>query len=410
MKEGWRDTSIGDVCDVVNGGTPKTNVATFWGGKHMWITPAEMGRRSDPYVDTTARRLTDAGLTAANLLPAYSVILSSRAPIGHLVINSIPMATNQGCKGLVPKPSIHFKYLYYYLGSVVGLLNDLGTGATFKELSGGKLKEVPIPLPPLSEQHRIVAILDEAFAGLATAIANAEKNLKNARDLFEGSVSAVFTAKGDDWISLQIGDVATTQYGLSGTLNSDGVGYRIFRMGEVQRGAMVDSGRMKYINIDRAEFESYRLRRGDILFNRTNSVDLVGKTGRFDLEGDYCFASYLIRVTFDPEKMDSRFAAYLMNANDFLARIRSKAARSVNQANINATILRGQKIDLPSSVQLQRKFADKFDELSSAARRLEKHYETRMLELESLKQSILQKAFSGELTAPPLSAIKEAAE
>jgi type I restriction enzyme, S subunit len=151
----------------------------------MWITPAEMGRRSNPYVGETERQLTDVGLSAANLLPSRSVILSSRAPIGHLVINTVPMATNQGCKGLVPKSNLDHKYLFYYLGSIVGLLNDLGTGATFKELSGGKLKEVPIPLPSLPEQQRIVAILDDAFAGLAIATANAEKNLKNARELFE---------------------------------------------------------------------------------------------------------------------------------------------------------------------------------------------------------------------------------
>jgi len=175
VREGWQNATIADVCDVVNGGTPKTGVAANWGGKYMWITPAEMGGRSDPYVGETERQLTDLGLTAANLLPTHSVILSSRAPIGHLVINTVPMATNQGCKGLVPKASLDHKFLFYYLGSVVGLLNDLGTGATFKELSSGKLKQVPIALPPLPEQQRIVAILDEALVGLATASANADK-------------------------------------------------------------------------------------------------------------------------------------------------------------------------------------------------------------------------------------------
>jgi len=135
VRPGWRKATIGEVCEVVNGGTPKTGVAANWGGAHMWITPAEMGGRSDPYVGETVRKLTGAGLAAANLLPPHSVILSSRAPIGHLVINTVPMATNQGCKGLVPKSSLDHKYLFYYLESIVGLLNDLGTGATFKELS-----------------------------------------------------------------------------------------------------------------------------------------------------------------------------------------------------------------------------------------------------------------------------------
>src|SRR5581483_5645200 len=118
MKERWREATSGEVCDVVNGGTPKTGVATNWGGPHLWITPAEMGGRGDPYVAETERQLTNAGLASANLLPVHSVILSSRAPIGHLVINTAPMATNQGCKGLVPKAGLNHKYLFYYLKSI----------------------------------------------------------------------------------------------------------------------------------------------------------------------------------------------------------------------------------------------------------------------------------------------------
>ena len=153
----------------------------------MWITPAEMGGRSDPYVRETERQLTDAGLAAANLLPPYSVILSSRAPIGHLVINTVPMATNQGCKGLVPKPELDCKFLYYFLRSIVGHLNDLGTGATFKELSGGKLKEVLIPLPPPTEQRRIVSVLDEAFAAAEQLESNYRRQLESLTEL-KGSV------------------------------------------------------------------------------------------------------------------------------------------------------------------------------------------------------------------------------
>jgi type I restriction enzyme S subunit len=135
MKSGWNKKTIGDVCDVVNGGTPKTRVASYWDGPHQWITPAEMGKRNSPYIGVTARSLTDAGLqnSSARLLPPESVILSSRAPIGHLVINTELMATNQVCKGLVPHDQLEHQFLYYYLISIVDLLNDLGTGATFKE-------------------------------------------------------------------------------------------------------------------------------------------------------------------------------------------------------------------------------------------------------------------------------------
>ncbi len=209
MKTGWQLKTIGEICDVVNGGTPKTGVVDFWDGPHPWITPAEMGKRSTLYINQTERTITDAGLrnSSAKLLPQHSVILSSRAPIGHLVINTVPLATNQGCKGLVPRNGLDSKYLYYYLVSIVPLLNDLGTGATFKELSGGKLKEVPVPVAPLPEQHRIVAFLDEAFDGIATAKANAENNLQNARALFESHLQAVFTERGEGWVEKRLQDV-----------------------------------------------------------------------------------------------------------------------------------------------------------------------------------------------------------
>jgi len=118
----------------MNGGTPKKGIPEYWGDGHLWITPAEMGKRSRPFANETARTTTDLGLrkSSAKMLPTYSVILSARDPIGHLVINTQPMATNQGCKGLIPNSQIRYKFLYYYLGSIVDLLNSLGTGATFR--------------------------------------------------------------------------------------------------------------------------------------------------------------------------------------------------------------------------------------------------------------------------------------
>jgi type I restriction enzyme S subunit len=226
MKAGWQLKAIGAVCDVVNGGTPKTGVSEYWDGPHQWITPAEMGKRASPYIAETERTITDLGLqnSSARMLPPHSVILSSRAPIGHLVINTETMATNQGCKGLVPDASVEHKFLYYYLTSIVGLLNDLGTGATFKELSGGKLKEVTIPVPPKSEQRRIVSILDEVFDGIATAKAGAEKNLQNARALFESQLQSIFAQKHNGWIQTTIGDQLTLQRGFDITKGQQGAG------------------------------------------------------------------------------------------------------------------------------------------------------------------------------------------
>jgi type I restriction enzyme M protein len=105
------------------------------------------------------------------------------------------------------------------------------------------------------------------------------------------------------WETVKIGDIATTQYGLSLPMNETGAGFKIFRMGEVQDGRLLDTGKMKYANVSPEEFEVYRLRTGDVLFNRTNSFELVGKTGIFELDGDYCFASYLVRLNVDRSRI-----------------------------------------------------------------------------------------------------------
>ncbi len=193
--EGWQTKTIDDVCEVVNGGTPKTGIADYWDGKHQWITPAEMGKRLTPYIGETARSLTDLGLanSSARLLPPFSVILSSRAPIGHLVINTKPMATNQGCKGLVPSKAIEHKYLYYYLTSIVDLLNDLGTGATFKEISGGKLKEVKVPICPLPEQHLIIKQLDTLSAETQRLESIYQQKLEALGELKKSLLNQAFT-------------------------------------------------------------------------------------------------------------------------------------------------------------------------------------------------------------------------
>ena len=157
--------SLGEVCTVINGGTPNTKNIEFWNGKHAWITPAEMGNLKSPFLNSSKRTLTDEGLgnSSAQLLPEHSVILSSRAPIGHLVINEIPMATNQGCKGLIPNENLNYKYLFYFLYANKQYLNELGSGTTFAEISGSKLKSVLIPILSLEKQRDVVKKLDRAF-------------------------------------------------------------------------------------------------------------------------------------------------------------------------------------------------------------------------------------------------------
>ncbi len=197
----WKKVELGDVCSIVNGGTPKSEVAEYWDGDLNWITPKEMGKLLSREISSTERKITDKGMknSSAKLLPINSVILSSRAPIGHLAINKALMATNQGCKGLVPSEALNYEYLYYFLSHSKQLLNDMGSGATFKELSGSKLATVEIPLPSLQVQLKIVTKLDAIFAEIDKATAAAEANANNAEALFQSYLTEVFERGGDGW-------------------------------------------------------------------------------------------------------------------------------------------------------------------------------------------------------------------
>jgi len=123
---------LGQLCEIVSGATPKTSIAGYWDGDIDWATPADLSRLRGAYIDETPRKITAAGLAtcAASLLPVGSVLLSSRAPIGHVAINTRLMATNQGFKSLVPNPELlDAKYLYYWVRAHKDYLQSLGNGA-----------------------------------------------------------------------------------------------------------------------------------------------------------------------------------------------------------------------------------------------------------------------------------------
>lgn len=160
MKEGWIFKKIKEVAEVVGGSTPKTNIEEYWGEGHFWVTPAELD--GSKYIGKTVRTITDKAIEKTNLslLPVGTVLLSSRAPIGKVCITRAPMYCNQGFKNLICGEKLYNEYAYYYLKNNVSFLQSLGTGATFKEISKKVVEGITIPIPPLSEQHRIVEELD----------------------------------------------------------------------------------------------------------------------------------------------------------------------------------------------------------------------------------------------------------
>lgn len=167
MRTDWLDTTLGDIAEIVSGATPKTAVEQYWGGRVPWATPKDLSELNGIFIESTARTLSVDGLKScpASLLPANSVLLTSRAPIGLVAICTVPMATNQGFKSLVPdRVRVDPKFLYWWLRCHRPQLEAMGNGATFKEISKRTVGRARISLPPIEEQQRIAEVLDAADA------------------------------------------------------------------------------------------------------------------------------------------------------------------------------------------------------------------------------------------------------
>lgn len=163
----WPSVKLKDCCDVVGGATPKRNVPEYWDRPSVpWVTPKDVSNLKSPVLDDAPEYISDAGFRscATYMLPEGSVLVTSRAPIGNIAIAGRDMCTNQGFKSLVPGPGVDGRYLYFCMLSYSEKLQALGNGATFKEVSKKIVEEFEIPLPPLTEQKRIAAILDKADA------------------------------------------------------------------------------------------------------------------------------------------------------------------------------------------------------------------------------------------------------
>ena len=395
----WEVRPLGEVCRVVNGGTPKTSVPEYWGGEHRWITPAEMGNLSSPYVADTSRKLTSLGLSncSASLSPANSVILSTRAPIGHLVINTEPMATNQGCRTLVPGSGIHDKYLYFYLDSIRGVLDALGTGATFRELSSGVLKRITIPVPSLPEQTQIVGILEEALPGIAAGRVNAEKNLRNAHALFESHLQSVFTQRGEGWSERALGDLATFRNGINFTKSSRGESVRIVGVKDFRSGFWAPLDNLDTVTTGGALTDADVLREDDLLFVRSNgNIALIGRSLLVgEVREKTAHSGFTIRARLNAGGLSPRFLCHFVKSSE-ARRQMIAGGTGTNIKSLSQSILSALVVPIPPIAE-QSRIVRQVEAMDAEAQRLGAIYQHKLGALDEVKKSLLHQAFSGQL-------------
>jgi type I restriction enzyme S subunit len=399
MKVGWLTDNLGNVCGFLNRGiSPK-----YLEQDGMCVLNQKCIR--DHRVNYELARRHDAASKA--------VSKERTIQLGDVLVNS----TGTGTLGRVAQVREHpaelttvdshvtiirpkhgrffLDFFGYMLILIEEAIKEAGEGCGGQtELSRSVLAEkffVSYPTS-ISEQQRIVAILDETFWQIAIARANTEKNLQNARALFESHLKAVLV--NEKWEKKTLGEVCVkVEYGSSAKSKKEGK-VPVLRMGNIQNGKL-DWNDLVYSDDD-IEIDKYLLKHNDVLFNRTNSPELVGKTAIYKSELPAIFAGYLIRIHRKEYLLDADYLNYFLNSEMAISYGKTVTISSVNQANINGSKLKDYPIPVPPILQ-QKIIVDKLDAILEETQRLESLYQRKLNALDALKKSLLHKAFAGEL-------------
>ena len=356
LPNGWKQMRLGDLGEIITGRTPNTKRADFYGGDCNLISPADLD--TGKYVVSAHKKLTKLGLDQCRVLPKDSILVGCIGNIGKIgMIADHCSATNQQINAIVTDSKFDAHYVYYCMQAKRKQLELSADKTTVPILNKTNFQNFEIPIPPLSEQRKIAFVL-----GLVQrAIEQQERLLTLTAELKKTLLHQLFT-RGlrnepqkqteiglvpESWEVAPVGDYLTeTQYGLSSKGAETG-SYALLRMTN-QRHGRIAAEKLQYVELDIKDYKKFRVERQDILFNRTNSLELVGRTAIFELEGDYVFASYLIRLRTNAERLRPHFLNHYFNVDETQVRLKSIATRAVSQSNISATRLRGFLIPVPN--------------------------------------------------------------
>lgn len=385
---------LGEICEIISGGTPDTNNPDFWNGEHNWIAPNEI-KNDTKYINETKRKITDLALEKKPLvlMPAGTVLLSSRAPIGKVAISKIPLYCNQGFKNLICNDKLNNEYLYYYLIFKHNYLNTLGRGVTFKELSRDSIASIYIPLPSIYEQIRIASILDK----VDSIIRKRKQSLKLLDDLAQARFVEMFgdpIINNKKWkldtlklLTTKIGSGATPQGGRASYAQS---GISLIRSMNVYDRRFNKEG-LAYISQVQAEkLDNVEVISGDVLINITGaSVTRSCIVPESIMPARVNQHVALIRC--NPDKLNPYFVNSLLINDSFKSYLLLKASQGgATREALTKEILESLPVILPS-IEHQQEFAlniKKIDEMSHQLM-------VQLNEAETLKAALMQEYFGG---------------
>lgn len=379
---------LGEICDVVSGGTPSRTNTEFWdGGIIPWI---KIGNIKGKYVSEADEYITQAGLegSSAKILPKGTVLYTIFATLGEAGILTIDACTNQAIAGITIKnqDEVLADYLYYYLKSKKSYVNNLGRGVAQNNINLSILRTLEVPLSALPVQRQTVDILDKT----AKVIEYRQQQLQKLDDLVKArfiEMFGVFPLNPKGWKTATVRDIVTdVRYGSSRPA-VDGGKYPYLRMNNITYGGELDLTDTKRIDIPDNELDKCTVRRGDVLFNRTNSKELVGKTCVYNRDEMMVLAGFVIRVRVS-ERVLPEFLSAFLNTDFSKQMLLGMCKAAIGQANINAQEMQNIEIYLPPT-ELQWQFVQFKEQIDKSKVAIQKALE----EAKLLFDSLIQKYF-----------------
>jgi type I restriction enzyme S subunit len=385
------------MCEISSGGTPSRSVPAYWGGSIPWAKISDI-EAANGQLTSTEEHISDEGLASigGRIFEAGTLLVAQYGSVGKWAFARTRLATNQAILGIRPTPphQVAPEYLAHYLTAERSRLERDARGVTQKNLSLGYFRALELPLPPLPEQKRIAAILDKADAIRAKrreALAQADALLRATfLDLFGDP-----TANPKGWETLPIAEIIADgpQNGLYRHSSNYGSGTPILRIDSFYDGRTKDLSSLKRVRIDEETISRWALHADDIVINRVNSLDYLGKSAIVPLLREpTVFESNMMRFAVDRSIIEPGFLIDQLQTGYVQRQIRKRARPAVNQSSINQDDVKSIEVRVPP-IQAQKAYV-------AAAKRIERFGEgagAALADADALYASLAQRAFRGEL-------------
>ncbi|MEG0822272.1 MAG: restriction endonuclease subunit S [Burkholderiaceae bacterium] len=392
---GWQWRPLTDLARLESGHTPSRRHPEYWGGTIPWLSIPDAKKHHGGAIETTDNSTNDLGIanSSARLLPAGTVCLSRTASVGYVVVTATPMATSQDFVNWICGDELEPRFLQYLLIAEGTELLRFASGAVHKTIYFPEVKAFHVCVPSVSEQQRIVAILDEAFEAIATAKANAEKNLQNVPELFDSQLVAILSDKGEAWPRKTLQEVAT-DFGRGKSKHRPRNDPKLYEgpFPFIQTGDVRNSNHL--ITRFTQTYSEEGLAQSKLWPKGTLCITIaanIAETGVLDF--DACFPDSVIGVVVDPGQTTSKYVEYMLRT--VKADLKAKGKGSA-QDNINLATFENERFAFPD-ISTQASMVERLDELSFEVKHLESMFANKLTALDELKKSLLHQAFTGQL-------------